>query len=113
MNSKTLHFLSYRGFLSGYRKQTSIDNAKYYQKTPNPSTQLLHECLPFHQRRASEVNHGHIAMNANEREEDHTATEVDAEHGNLQLADESPKNPVIHGKVHCHQWGEWCNDGIR
>lgn len=60
------------------------------------------------------MNHRHISMNANKCEEDHAAIKVDAEHSDLQLAGKIPKNPVaIHGKVRCHQWSEWSDDGVR
>ena len=99
--------------LFSWRKHGSIDQRLDQQQRPNYCTQLPDKLLLFHAGVSVEVHNGCVPMDADESEEYSAAVEMRTKQGNLHLAQEPTKGPVVaNGKGHRHHGSDRGGDGV-
>lgn len=96
-----------------WRKHERVDQRLDQKQDPNSCTQLPDKLLPFHAGASVEVHHSCVPVDADECEENGAAVEMRTKQGNLDLAQEMTKGPVVaHGKVHRHHGSDRGGDGV-
>lgn len=99
-------------FFSGWEKD-GIGDALCQYINPDPTTEFFDEGFLLHQIVAIEADHSHIAVNANEHQEEDAAVKMNTEKSDLNVTQKPAKWPAgIICKVHSNHDAGWSGKSI-